>query len=87
MRASSIPAPQHRTDVQKLAEQGRTLLLSAYTNAALDNMLLKLVSAGFTQLLRLGRSDAVDSRLLPYTLEQAPGCSTSAIAIRRHVRV
>jgi hypothetical protein len=76
----------HASSVQELVARGRTLLLSAYTNAALDNVLLKLVDSGFTDLLRLGRADAADARLLPYTLEAAPGCGTSALAIRRRVR-
>lgn len=69
-----------------MAAQGRSLLLSAYTNAALDNMLLKLVDAGHTDLLRLGRPDAVHPRLQPYTLTGGDNPPRTALAVREHVR-
>jgi DNA replication ATP-dependent helicase Dna2 len=72
--------------VQELAAQGRTLLFAAYTNAALDNVLLKLISAGFTDVLRLGRVDATHRSLLPFTLSRAAGPKPSVLAIRAKVR-
>ena len=72
--------------MQVLAARGRTLLVSAYTNAALDNVLLRLLDAGLTDLLRLGRADAMHPRLAPYTLAAAPGAGRSALEIRRRVR-
>lgn len=77
---------RHRFALQELAAQGRTLILAAYTNAALDNVLLKLVGAGFTDILRLGRFDATHPSLLPFTLTAGAASKPSPLAIRHKVR-
>lgn len=46
------------------AMQGKSVLLCSHTNAAVDNLLCKLLEVGFTDFVRLGRSTSViDSRL------------------------
>eukprot|EP00892_Ulva_mutabilis_P005316 jgi/Ulvmu1/3156/UM015_0196.1 len=73
--------------VQALVAQGRSVLLSAYTNAALDNMLRRLVQLGETRLLRLGRSDSVHPEVAPYVLRVPnTGTQSAALAIRQNVR-
>lgn len=73
--------------MQRLVEEGRSVLLSAYTNSALDNVLLKVVSNGQTDLLRLGRMSSVHPDLKPY-LPRVPAGNdpAAAIALRKHVR-
>jgi hypothetical protein len=73
--------------MQRLVEEGRSVLLSAYTNSALDNVLLKVVSKGNTDLLRLGRTSNVHPDIKPY-LPRVPAGNdpAAAIAMRKHVR-
>lgn len=75
------------THVQALVAQGRSVLLSAHTNAALDNMLRRLVQLGETRLLRLGRTDSVHPDVAPFVLGVPnTGIKSAALAIRQHVR-
>ena len=63
------------------------MLLSAYTNSALDNMMLKVASNGQTELLRLGRVSAVHPAMQPYLpCIPAGDDPAAAIALRKHVR-
>jgi len=56
--------------VRALVAQKKTVLLSAYTHSALDNVLLKLVELG-VPLLRLGAAQGrVDPRLAPHCIER-----------------
>lgn len=73
--------------MQALVEQGRSVLLSAFTNAALDNMLRRILQTGETRVLRVGRPDVVHPEVAPYIL-RAPsnGTTSAALAIRKHVR-
>lgn len=73
--------------MQALVAQGRSVLLSAYTNAALDNMLRRILQAGETRVLRVGRPDAVHPEVAPYILRvPSSGTKSAALAIRQHVR-
>lgn len=52
--------------VRMLRAAGATLLLSAYTNSAVDNLLRKLVEGGVTDFLRLGRPSSVHPDIRGY---------------------
>jgi DNA replication ATP-dependent helicase Dna2 len=54
--------------VRALAALGRSVLLTAYTHSAVDNVLLKLADGG-VPFLRLGAVSRVDPRLRPHTLD------------------
>ncbi len=60
--------------VRQLCQQGQRVLLAAFTNQAVDNMLKRLESEGFTNVVRLGHDRSVDSaiqhRLLKRLVEQ-----------------
>lgn len=73
--------------MQRLVAEGRSVLVSAYTNSALDNVLLKVVSRGQSQLLRLGRTSSVHPDIKPY-LPRVPAGNdpVAATALRKHVR-
>ncbi|CAI5478109.1 unnamed protein product [Closterium sp. Yama58-4] len=53
--------------VKALAAGGRSVLVAAHTNTAVDHILLKLMKKGVA-VLRVGRPAAVHPNLLPYTL-------------------
>ena len=65
--------------IKALVAAGRSVLLSAYTNSAVDNVLLKLVEAGVA-FVRLGRPGAVHPALQSYLPGGAhnPGASVAA---------
>lgn len=47
--------------------QGKSVLLCAHTNSAVDNLLQRFVEVGFSDFIRLGRNTRViDSRIHPY---------------------
>ena len=60
--------------VRQLCQQGQRVLLAAFTNQAVDNMLKRLESEGFPHFVRLGHDRSVDSaiqrRLLKRLVEQ-----------------
>lgn len=60
--------------VRQLCQQGQRVLLAAFTNQAVDNMLKRLESEGFSNFVRLGHDRSVDSaiqhRLLKRLVEQ-----------------
>jgi DNA replication ATP-dependent helicase Dna2 len=57
--------------VQALVERGNRVLLSAFTNRAVDNALGELRDQGFEDFLRVGTESGVRDDMLPYRLEQA----------------
>ena len=72
-----------------LAAAGRSVLVSSYTNAALDNLMLRLIAAGL-DVLRIGRagggsssssssSSSIHPGVLPYALgsERWPAASVA----------
>lgn len=65
--------------IKALVAAGRSVLLSAYTNSAVDNVLLKLVDAGVA-FVRLGRPGAVHAALQGYLPggTHNPGASVAA---------
>ncbi|CAI5502620.1 unnamed protein product [Closterium sp. Naga37s-1] len=58
--------------VKALAAGGRSVLVAAHTNTAVDHILLKLMKKGVA-VLRVGRPAAVHPDLLPYTLNDRGG--------------
>ena len=72
--------------MQELVRLGRSVLVTAYTNTAVDNILLKLVEAGMHNFLRLGRPDAVHPDIRPYVQGGARNQYADAPGLRRLVR-
>lgn len=63
--------------VKRLCQQGQRVMLAAFTNQAVDNMLKRLDSEGFHDFVRLGNERSVDNtigdRLLKKLVEQKRG--------------
>jgi DNA replication ATP-dependent helicase Dna2 len=55
--------------VKRLCQQNKRVLLAAFTNQAVDNMLLRLEREGFHDYLRLGHERSVDERVRPHLLQ------------------
>src|SRR2546428_6796252 len=60
--------------VKRLCQQGQRVMLAAFTNQAVDNMLKRLDKEGFHDYIRLGHErnvdDAVQTRLLQHLAER-----------------
>ncbi|HEY6541745.1 MAG TPA: AAA domain-containing protein, partial [Ktedonobacteraceae bacterium] len=56
--------------VRQFCQQGQRVLLAAFTNQAVDNMLKRLESEGFTSFVRLGHDRSVDSSMQRYLLKR-----------------
>ena len=61
--------------VKQLVQRGKTILISCYTHAAVDNILCKLLDHNI-RILRVSTHSRVDSRLKHYTIE---GMSISTV--------
>ena len=53
--------------IRALAQMGKRVLLVSYTNSAVDHVLLKLVSLGFENFVRIGRLGRVHQNLEEFT--------------------
>ena len=56
--------------VKQLTGQGQRVLLAAFTNQAVDNMLLRLDREGFHNYVRLGHDRSVHANVQPHLLKQ-----------------
>ncbi len=56
---------------RELTRLGARVLLSAYTNRAVDHALLKVRDAGVSKILRIGRAAGVDPRLADALLDES----------------
>lgn len=52
--------------IRALVASGASVLVAAYTNSALDNILIKLADAGLQQFLRLGRPSSCHPAVRQY---------------------
>ena len=71
--------------VMELLSLGKSVLLTSYTNSAVDNVMLKLVAMN-AKMLRLGRSGGVHPALLPYMLGGARFPDTRASDLKAILR-
>jgi hypothetical protein len=55
------------TAVKALIDGGKSVLITSYTNSAVDNILVKLAASG-VPILRLGRPQGVHTTIKPYML-------------------
>jgi len=56
--------------VKRLCQQGQRVMLAAFTNQAVDNMLKRLDKEGFHDYLRLGHERSVDETIKPRLLKE-----------------
>ncbi len=56
--------------VKQLTAQGQRVLLAAFTNQAVDNMLIRLDKEGFHSYVRLGHDRSVHANVQPHLLKQ-----------------
>jgi DNA replication ATP-dependent helicase Dna2 len=64
--------------VKRLCQQNKRVLLAAFTNQAVDNMLLRLSREGFHDYLRLGHERSVDEGIHPHLLQIVSDPQTGA---------
>jgi DNA replication ATP-dependent helicase Dna2 len=63
--------------VKRLVQQGQRVMLAAFTNQAVDNMLKRLRKEGFHDYLRLGHERSVDESIRPRLLKELASVGTS----------
>ena len=63
--------------VKRLRNQGQRVMLAAFTNQAVDNMLKRLDKEGFHDYLRLGHERSVDQTIKSHLLKELIAASTS----------
>src|SRR5213078_211498 len=68
--------------IQRLTGQGQRVLLAAFTNQAVDNMLKRLDREGYHDYLRLGHERSVDESIRGHLLKELAGTSPDATAVR-----
>jgi DNA replication ATP-dependent helicase Dna2 len=76
--------------VKRLCQQGQHVMLAAFTNQAVDNMLKRLDTEGFSDYVRLGHErsvdEAVQSHLLQSLVEQEQGRHDTLLTVRQILR-
>lgn len=76
--------------VRQLCQRGERVLLAAFTNQAVDNMLKRLESEGFRNFARLGHDRSVDSAMQDHLLKrlvEQKGAQLSAREVLQNVPV
>jgi DNA replication ATP-dependent helicase Dna2 len=68
--------------VRALVENGERVLLSAYTNRAVDNALEALLEQGFDDFVRLGTRDGVRADMLEHRFDESGEPTERASALR-----
>lgn len=68
--------------IKGLVAQGKSVLLSSYTNSAVDTVLAKLIQEG-VQFLRLGRKEAVHPLVQGWVLGGPQHSDTSVQGLRQ----
>lgn len=63
--------------VKRLCQQGQRVLLAAFTNQAVDNMLIRLEREGFHDYVRLGHERSVNESVQPHLLQILSGAQSS----------
>lgn len=56
--------------VKHLSQQGQRIMLAAFTNQAVDNMLKRLDREGFHNYVRLGHERSIEEQIRPHVLKQ-----------------
>lgn len=69
------------TAIKALLDSGKSVLVTSYTNSAVDNILVKLVAME-VPILRLGRPQGVHAAIKPYMLGSALYPQTSVSNLR-----
>ncbi|GHO92072.1 ATPase AAA [Reticulibacter mediterranei] len=72
--------------VKQLAAQGQRILLAAFTNQAVDNMLKRLNREGFHHYVRLGHERSVEESIQPHLLKTLVGETPEPEQVRELLR-
>ncbi|GIW21404.1 MAG: ATPase AAA [Candidatus Sericytochromatia bacterium] len=56
--------------IKELVKKGEKVLLSAFTHKAIDNVLIKLISSGFENFLRIGNHESVSKEIHKYLVQE-----------------
>lgn len=72
--------------VKQLTGQGQRVLLAAFTNQAVDNMLLRLDREGFHNYVRLGHDRSVHANVQPHLLKQLMAEQLHDESQHQHIR-
>ena len=64
--------------VKRLRAQGQRVMLAAFTNQAVDNMLKRLDKEGFHEYLRLGHERSVDQSVQPHLFKELIAAAASS---------
>ncbi|GHO43390.1 AAA domain-containing protein [Ktedonospora formicarum] len=67
--------------VKRLTQQGQRVLLAAFTNQAVDNVLLRLERESFDHYLRLGHDRSVNEQVRSHLLKELAGKTLASDAI------
>jgi len=70
--------------VRVLAHFGKRVLITAYTNTAVDNLCVKLASYEDFKFIRVGKREKIDTKVVPYIMH-AGKCNTVA-ELRKNIR-
>ena len=68
--------------VRSLLNQGKRVLLSSFTNSAVDNMLLKLCNAG-VEFVRIGNEASVHPRIRMFTPKISAKVKASIVQMKK----